>query len=135
MIIKDWSVKIKAIWQKIGDYRQEAFVTAIIVLTAGFSFGLGRLSKIVESRPPVKIISAVSQVNNSASVSDVLSPTSVSPTATGEIAGKVVSSKNGKKYYYPWCAGVSRIKEENKVWFQSEKEAESAGFTIASGCK
>lgn len=49
--------------------------------------------------------------------------------------GKVVASKNGKRYHYPWCKGASTIADKNKRWFQSEADAEKAGYTLASNCK
>ena len=48
--------------------------------------------------------------------------------------GQYVGSRNGTKYYLPWCAGVSRISDANKVWFASEEEARAAGYAPASGC-
>ncbi|MFH1608762.1 MAG: hypothetical protein ABH951_01935, partial [Patescibacteria group bacterium] len=49
--------------------------------------------------------------------------------------GLLVGSKNGTKYHYPWCSGALRIKEENKVWFNSMEEARQAGYTPAANCK
>lgn len=51
------------------------------------------------------------------------------------LPGIVAASRNGTRYYYPWCGGINRIKEANKIWFESEKEAEAAGYSIASGCE
>ena len=51
------------------------------------------------------------------------------------LPGLVAASRNGKRYYYPWCGGLNRIKEANKVWFDSEEAAKAAGYTIASGCE
>lgn len=50
-------------------------------------------------------------------------------------ASRVAASKNGTRYYYPWCGGISRIKEANKIWFSSAGAAEAAGYTLASGCE
>lgn len=47
---------------------------------------------------------------------------------------RVAASKNGTRYYYPWCGGINRIKETNKVWFASAGAAEAAGYAKASGC-
>ena len=49
--------------------------------------------------------------------------------------GLVAASRNGTRYYYPWCGGLSRIKEANKVWFKTVEAAEQAGYAIASGCE
>ena len=50
-------------------------------------------------------------------------------------AGLVAASRNGKRYYYPWCTGIKQIKKENAIWFATEKSAEDAGYTIAPGCE
>ena len=47
---------------------------------------------------------------------------------------RVVASKNSDKYHYTWCAGSNKIKEENRVWFNSDKEAEDKGYTLAGNC-
>jgi hypothetical protein len=49
--------------------------------------------------------------------------------------GQYVASKSGTKYYLPWCGTVARIKDENKVWFQTKAEAEAAGYGPAANCK
>ena len=49
--------------------------------------------------------------------------------------GKIVASKNGKRYYYPNCGGINRIKPENRIYFDTKEQAESKGLTLASGCK
>lgn len=48
--------------------------------------------------------------------------------------GSIVASKSGTKYYFTWCSGVSRIKEENKVYFESEEEARGRGLTLSKTC-
>ena len=50
-------------------------------------------------------------------------------TVTGEDDAKFVASKTGKKYYLVDSASGKKIKEENRVYFKDEKEAEKAGFT------
>ncbi len=47
---------------------------------------------------------------------------------------QIVASKNGEAYYYIWCSGAKRIKEENKVYFSSKEEAEKAGYRPAKTC-
>jgi len=49
-------------------------------------------------------------------------------------SGKFVASKSGTKYYLPTCSGVKRIKEENKVYFDSIEEAEAEGLEPAKNC-
>jgi hypothetical protein len=48
---------------------------------------------------------------------------------------EVVASVAGEKYHYPWCSGAVRIKQENRIVFQSTLEAREAGYTPAQNCK
>ena len=126
----------------------------LFVVMAAIFFALGRLSAIEERHQPIKIIapandqtaSAISAVERPAA--DIALPLAatnaeVAPvkttqsdgnigTATG---GSVVASKNGSKYYFPWCAGVKMIKLENRVTFASSDLARAAGYTPAGNCK
>lgn len=45
-----------------------------------------------------------------------------------------VGSKNSKLYYSPECTGSRRIKEENRVYFTTSKQAQEAGRTLAKSC-
>ncbi len=49
-------------------------------------------------------------------------------------AGLYVASASGSKYHLPECSGAKRIKEENKIWFNSKEEAEKLGYTPAANC-
>ena len=44
----------------------------------------------------------------------------------------IYASKRGKKYYFIWCQ--SSIIDENKIYFESEKRAQEAGYTKAKNC-
>ena len=47
----------------------------------------------------------------------------------------IIASKSGKVYYKPGCFGSNRIKDENKVYFQTEQEAQSLGLALSKTCK
>jgi len=47
----------------------------------------------------------------------------------GEPAGPFVASKDGKKYYASDSAAGKKIKGDKRVFFQTEKEAEEAGYS------
>ncbi len=115
------SDKIKEVKTKIKPFERDIFIVAIIVLTAFIGFGLFRLYEIREAKTPITI----------ENISDNLK------AGESAISGEklFVASKNGAKYYYPWCSGVSRIKEENKVWFATKEQAQKAGFSPAANCK
>jgi len=92
----------------------------IIVFLVGLgAFGLGRLSALEVVRPPVSIQN-----------SEVLSH----PKGT-YMGGLYVASSAGKNYYFPWCPGASKISSDTAVWFQSESDAQAAGYTPGKNCK
>lgn len=107
----------------------DVFIITIILFVGLISFGLGRLSAVTESKIPVSVEKLTSSV-----VGTELSVSSPDSYVGGE-EKLFVASKNGTKYHYPWCSGAQRIKEENKVWFNTKEEAEKAGYTPASNCK
>ena len=99
----------------------------ILLLAASLSFGLGRLSKIEDNQRPITI-----EQNDVANPTlEIQNPVS---KITSKINGQFVASKNGTRYYRVNCAGVNRIKEENKIWFQTVEEAKRAGYAPAANC-
>jgi hypothetical protein len=54
--------------------------------------------------------------------------------SSAPIAGGVVASMNGTKYYTPTCKGVERIEPDNRVWFASAALAEDEGYEPAENC-
>lgn len=57
-----------------------------------------------------------------------------SKIAGEEGKGTFVASKNSKIFHKSDCSYVQSIKEENRIWFGSEKEAEDKGFSPHSFC-
>jgi len=125
---------IKECLKKIKSYEEDMFISFVIILIAFISFGLGRLSKIEESKLPITIENVGSGVFNAKNTqnADYNSP---QPQGEASKSGVIVASKNGTKYHFPWCSGALRIKDENKVWFESEDVAKKAGYGPASNCK
>ncbi|KKW20142.1 MAG: Endonuclease I [Parcubacteria group bacterium GW2011_GWA2_51_10] len=103
----------------VGKVAEEWGIAIIVFLIALGSFGLGRLSAIESVRPPVSITSAAA----------ASAPFSMSA------GGLIVASRAGEKYFFPWCSGAQAIVEKNKIWFQSEEAARSAGYAPAKNCK
>src|SRR3989344_5530321 len=109
----------------------ELYLTAVIVLVAVISFGLGRLSQIRGEKKPITIENV--KENEETSESKSLSTSNVD---SGIKTDKIfVASRNGKKYYYAWCESANVIKEQNRVWFSTQAEAEKAGYQPAANCK
>jgi len=104
------------------DNEKDLILVAVIILVALISFGLGRLSKIGESRTPITI-------ENTTKTDFVATKSVFDANKT------IVASKNGTKYHYVWCSGAATIKEENKIYFSTIEEARQAGYTPAANCK
>ncbi|MDD4803941.1 MAG: hypothetical protein PHN69_02095 [Candidatus Pacebacteria bacterium] len=140
--IKDFSKKIKSFLLNIKDriYNEETglsikndlFIIILIFLVGLSSFGLGKISTFERRKIPISILNK--QTSMYASVAESIKTTDSQENTKIQEKGIIVASKSGKKYYYPWCSGVDRIKEENKVWFNSVEEAKARGLTPASGC-
>ncbi len=109
---------------KIKPVENEIFIALIIIFSAFIIFGLINLYGIRKEKMPITIGS-----------STTLGVKNLTGAANSQTEKMFVASKNGAKYYYPWCGGVSRIKEENKVWFSTKEQAEKAGLTPAANCK
>lgn len=60
--------------------------------------------------------------------------TPIPGTKSSPTTGAFVASKNGTKYYPADCSAVSRIKEENRVWFANEADAKLQGYTRTTTC-
>src|SRR3989338_1722859 len=114
-------------WVKTNN--TELYLTAIIILVAVISFGLGRLSKIREEKTPITI------ENAEIGESKPLLTSNVDKTNSSATSKIFVASRNGKKYYYAWCESANVIKEQNRVWFSTQAEAEKAGYQPAANCK
>ena len=133
MSIHDIAHKIKG---RVGDDRSMLYNIAIIVVVGIFAFWLGRLSNSDKNTDKSSQESIVIS-NNSPTLNknnQLKSNSSDNSVDTVE-KGKYVASKNGKLYYTLSCAGVKRIKEENKVYFDTAQDAEKIGLTRSASCK
>lgn len=133
-------MSIKETLEKIKPF----YNLLLILVISSIFFALGRLSieKTAQySDNSIKIGNIkdeqVAQVIKSMnSENPEISPNATS-TQTDDYSTKaeVIGSKSGKKYYFPWCGTVKRIKHENQIKFQSIEEAKVAGFTPGGNCK
>ena len=143
-IIKNWLE---------DNQRTIVFVVGMILLLI-ISFGLGRLSVMPVSKKPI-IIEVPSIEGQAANTGQVLQKSTgetemkteegKGSAGSAETADKnknqstssgkkgiIVASKKGEKYHWPWCAWAEKIKPENQVWFNSEAEAQKAGYQPCS---
>ena len=119
------------------------YVALLLILVAGSSFGLGRLSIEDSATAPVSPAESHIQLLTVSSTPTVL--TSPVPTQSGAAVvkafaaselptGPYVASKSGTKYHLVTCGSAKQIKSENKIFFATKNEAEAAGYTPASNC-
>lgn len=140
--------KSGAPWGGVGKaiqgISQDWVLMAILLLTASLFFGLGLLAAKEYQKPKDQLWIEQLPAEERAGVSTTSSAVAQSPAGGGPAAavsaipqatGTYVASKSGTKYYLPSCSGAKRIKEENRVWFNSKEEAQNAGYGPASGCK
>ena len=125
--------------------------TALIIFLIGMSgFGLGRLSAVWPDKQPIRIMNPAegearqgrqeSGIMNqgkgkSGDSPEITSTKDESASLLNTSKGKYVASKSGTAYHFPWCPGALRIKEENKVWFDTKEEAEKRGYKPAGNCQ
>ena len=123
MSIHDLVLKIKSFRIKENlDVKEDIFIVVAIILIGLAGFSLGKLSALEKGREPVTIQPVTTSFS------------SVVATTTNNSNNFLVASKTGTKYYFPWCSGVSKISEKNKVWFDSYSSAQAAGLTPAANC-
>ncbi|MDQ5949460.1 MAG: hypothetical protein QG589_586 [Patescibacteria group bacterium] len=131
-----------SVWFKIHSFARSLYVPILLIVVASIFFALGRLSTIERNHTPIRVVSP-----NNSQTGAVIQAVGVGVdssqgegnsvfVATGETTGgQVIGSKTGKKYYFPWCSTVKRIKPENQVPFASIADARSAGYTPGGNCK
>jgi hypothetical protein len=110
--------------EKIKESERDIYLALVILLIGLLGFGLGRLSKLEERKTPV-VIKNEANLDSSLILEDKKTVSS----------GQYVASKTGSSYYFPWCSGVKRIRESNKVWFSTKEDAILAGYAPAGNCK
>jgi hypothetical protein len=139
--------------RNLGLRKDTAFallISAIVVLVGVGSFGIGRLTALRERQggnlaiyaaPNTAAVALAVPVSDTATEAAPPDPAvsdrseAAAPAAQAPVAHNFVASKNGTKYYAPTCSGASRIKPANEVWFATEADAKSAGYTLSATCK
>lgn len=135
---KGMGARIQGIFKRIP---KDALALVAVVLASGAGFGVGMLvgregagtkdqlwieNLPVEERPAQTIpVKAAPKAQPAAAAAAL---------PAGKSSGTYVASKSGSYYYLPSCSGSKRIKNENKVWFDTKAEAETKGLKPAKNC-
>ena len=129
MIIANLVEKSKLWRQNLAQEAEPLFATLLVILLSLGGLGFYELYRLERQKPAIVITTVADQFRL------ISQPQSKSVSSQpGVQEGKVLASKNGQKFYYPWCSGVSRIKEVNRIYFASAVEAKTAGYTQAVNC-
>lgn len=103
----------------VKRHQSDIFLSTTIVLVALISFGIGYLIAPEKDNQPIIIQNPTMTASVEKSVEDNIE----------EIRqGMFVGSINSNKYHWPDCSSVKKISSENQIWFNSEKEAQEAGY-------
>jgi hypothetical protein len=132
-------------WDRIksqaGEYQKDIFIAAVVFLVGMASFGLGRISVVWQTYPPVEITDPSGQLikNTGATVSGphiqaLEASQTISTQQVAASEAQVVASKNGTAYHLMTCPGALQIKDANKVYFKTRADAEAAGYKAAGNC-
>lgn len=119
-------------WVKSSQYN--IFLGVCILFISFISYNLGKIS--LSDKAELKITEGAN-IYKAVVTDEVNSEVATTPKVTPKTLDmRVVVSKASttKKYHYTWCPGAKQIKDENKVWFNSDKEAETNGYTLAGNC-
>lgn len=120
----------------IKSLQQEIFLGSCIILISIISYNLGQINSLKKTAITFKE-SGEGNVENSNLKADIFKAADNIPHSTlnpQKLDTRVVVSKNSTKYHYSWCPGAKRIKPDNQIWFNSDKEAESRGYVLAGNC-
>lgn len=120
--------KIKALK---GENGRGLLLPLLLAMVAGISFYLGYIAHIESAHASPVVIQCPSQ----AYIQDSVPKEAPLGQAISAPNGAYIASRNGSKYYPVDCSGASRIKEENKIVFETAAAAEAAGYSLALGCQ
>ncbi len=114
-----------------SDKGKDILTVMIVILVGVGSFELGRLS---ERSPAGKLkIEYNGEDLNEAYKSQSANVLDAFAIAKDE-EKNFFASKRGKKYYPLGCSAGKTIKEQNRIYFKTGEEAESAGYSLSSSC-
>jgi mannose/fructose/N-acetylgalactosamine-specific phosphotransferase system component IIB len=140
MIIANYIEKIKHVAQKVIYLlaQKETLISLVIVTTGLTAFILGFMagkdssnnnsSKVVftDVDKSAMLAASIMAQNNKQSSQEMSESKQTKTTIFG--------SKSGTKYYHSWCKAGNRVKLENRIYFESAKQAEAAGRSLAASC-
>ncbi len=119
-----------------SDKGKDILTVFIVILVGLLSFGLGRLSKNIDQEGlKIQYVDQGLQTGDFVSLSQFEAQNEPNPIQTSNSSEKAFfASSRGQKYYPRGCSAGKSIKMENRVYFDTEEEAQKAGFERSSSC-
>jgi len=120
-----------------GERRQVLIYIGILAGTAVIAFYIGYVARAESAKASPVVINCPAEAYMSPQGTSQTLSSSVTTAAanhSNQSIGSYVASQNGKKYYPIGCAGANRIKDQNKIFFQTQMSAQAAGYTLAQAC-
>ena len=126
-------------------------IALIVILVGTGSYAMGKSSQ--GGKSCIEITSPQIVQTGETSVKSVITPSVLPASQTASVStipsnpsaknntssvssndALIVASNRGTKYYYTWCSGAKQLKEENKIYFKTEADAEARGLELAKNC-
>ena len=117
-----WEQWKERFWELKSDFA----LSALVVLSLFAAFGLMRTMAPAQEKETL----AVTKLN----VPPPSNPEGKDKKFLPRATALFLASFNGSKYYPKNCPAASRIKEESRIWFATQKEASEAGYEPSIQC-
>lgn len=126
---------VKSLPKAVKPYIFDLFVLACVILISIISYNLGRSQALKKTAlqvgEEILVYNAADGQNTGTSGLTANAAQAAKPRDPRVVASK---SSTSMKYHFTWCPGAKQIKEENKLWFATEADAQKAGYTLAGNC-
>lgn len=111
---------IQAIKKFLAENEDKIILAIGFVLVAFLSFGAGKLSETYHPREPI--------VFRDVANCPVQTAASLDAGDTAKTEGKIIGNKKSMIYHVPGSASYNKISPENRVYFDTEADANKAGY-------
>ena len=110
---------------------KDIMIVLIVIMVGLASFALGRLSM----GPTDSGVKIEYPGSLSGSPLNALKSPKIEPTIENTGKQTFFASSRGSKYYPINCEAGKSIKQENRIYFDTEAEAQSAGYERSASCR
>jgi len=127
---KDWPILTKTshFVKENGGIILLGFLVVSVIITV-FLLGIITGKNAFKTEPI--LLEGVTPVDNLLLQANI---TSLNKTAENSENGTYVASSKGKMYYPVNCGAANNLKKENRIYFQTAIEAETAGYKRSTAC-